>query len=65
MGLDVSAIVRAWAPTAAGGSAAKKYGIALYSPAEDSTTYATEFLSRETGTSSSRPILELVLDVLA
>lgn len=65
IGLDVSAIVRAWAPVAAGGSAAKQYGVALYSPAEDSTTYTTEFLSRETGSSGSRPVLELVLDIQA
>ena len=64
-GLDVSAIVRAWAPTAAGGSGATKRGIALYSAGESSGTYTTEFLSRETGASGSRPVLELTLDVLA
>lgn len=63
--IDVSAIVRAWAPKAAGGSAAGIYGIALYSAAESSGTYTTEFLSRETGSSGSRPVLELTLDVLA
>jgi len=61
--LDVSAIVRAWAPTAAGGSAATKRGIALYSAGESSGTYTTEFLSREGGTSTTDPVLELVLDV--
>lgn len=62
--LDVTAIVRAWAAKAVeGGGGAAKYGIALYSVAEDSTTYSTEFLSRETGASGSRPVLSLVLDV--
>lgn len=65
VGLDVSAIVRAWAPTAAGGSAATKRGIALYSASESDAAKTTEFLSRETGTSASRPVLRLVLDVLA
>jgi hypothetical protein len=63
--VDVSSIVRAWAPTAAGGSAATKRGIALYSPGESSGTYTTEFLSRETSGSASDPVLELTLDVLA
>jgi hypothetical protein len=66
VGLDVSAIARAWAPKAVeGGGAAANHGVALYSPAEDSTTYTTEFLSRETGSGGSRPVLELTLDVLA
>jgi hypothetical protein len=66
IGLDVSAIVRAWAPKAVeGGGAAAKYGVAVYSVGEDSTTYTTEFLARETGSSGQRPVLELTLDVLA
>jgi hypothetical protein len=64
VGLDVSAIVRAWAPAAAGGSGATKRGIALYSAAESDGAKTTEFLSRETGSSGSRPVLELTLDVL-
>lgn len=64
VGLDCTAIVRAWAPKAVeGGGGATKYGLALYSPGEDSTTYTTEFLSRETSGTASDPLLELTLDV--
>jgi hypothetical protein len=49
---DVTAIVRAWAPVAAGGSGASKYGIAIYSAAEDSTSATTEFWAREHGSST-------------
>lgn len=63
IGLSVTAIARAWAPVAAGGSGATRRGIALYSAAESDPAKATEFLSRETGSSGSRPVLELVLDI--
>jgi hypothetical protein len=61
---DVSAIVRAWAPVAAGGSGATKYGIALYSAAEDSTSATTEFWSREHG-SSTDPELHITVKIPA
>jgi len=63
VGLDCTSIVRAWAPAAAGGSGSNKRGVAIYSAGEASGTYTTEFLSRETGTTGSRPVLELTLDV--
>ena len=62
---DCTAIARAWAPAAAGGSGAANYGVAMYSAGESADQYTTEFLSRETGSSGSRPVLELTLDVLA
>jgi len=64
VGLDCTAIAQAWAPPAAGGSGAPFLGIAMYSAGETNDAYTTEFLSRETGSSGSRPQLELTLDVL-
>jgi hypothetical protein len=62
---DATAIARAWAPGSAGGSNQPNYGVAMYSAGESSDKYTTEFLARETGSSGSRPVLELTLDVLA
>jgi hypothetical protein len=61
--LDVSAIVRAWAPTSAGGSGQPQRGIALYSASESDPARTTEFLSREAGSSGSRPVLDIVVKV--
>lgn len=48
---DVSRLVRAWAPVAAGGSAAGQYGLAIISYAESTASRTTEFYSREEGSS--------------
>lgn len=45
----ITAIAKAWAPTAAGGSGAKNYGLALYSYGESDSKYTTEFWAREHG----------------
>jgi hypothetical protein len=63
--IDATAIARAWAPAAAGGSGALYYGVALYSAGETNGAYTTEVWSDEYGTTASRPVLELTLDVLA
>lgn len=55
--IGVTDIVRAWF----GGS--KQYGVGIFSAGEDSTTYTTEFHSRENGTSSNRPRLKVELTV--
>ena len=47
--LSINNLARAWAPTAAGGSAAKNHGIAIYSYAENTESRTTEFYSREEG----------------
>jgi len=52
---DVTAIVRAWAPTSAGGSGSKQYGIALRPVS--GTSHNAEWYSAEYGTSSKRPRL--------
>lgn len=49
--ISINNIARAWAPTAAGGSGAKNYGLAILSSAESSTSRTTEFYSREEGAS--------------
>lgn len=54
--IDVTAIVRAWAPTSAGGSGAGQYGIGLYPHDENDGTDTTEFYSVK-ATSSKRPVL--------
>jgi hypothetical protein len=51
--IDITDIVKAWAPVAAGGSNAANYGIALLSYNEGSTAYTTEFLSSLGGYASS------------
>jgi hypothetical protein len=61
---DVTAIVRAWAPVAIGGSGAGKYGIAIYSAAEDSASATTEFWSREHG-SATDPELHITVKIPA
>jgi hypothetical protein len=61
--VDVSAIVRSWAPKAAGGSATTKRGFAIFSTAESDPNRTTEIRARETGGSSDDPVLELTLDV--
>jgi len=60
--IDVTAIVRAWAPIASGGSAQTKRGIGLFSNSEDSTAATTEFWSRE---HSNPPVLRLVVKIPA
>jgi len=60
--IDITAIVRAWAPTAAGGSGAGQYGIVLRE-ISGSTTYTTEVWPRESGTSGARPVLTVVVEV--
>lgn len=55
--IGITAIARAWF----GGS--KQQGIGIFSAGEDSTTYTTEFHSREHGTSSKRPRLKLEMTV--
>jgi carbohydrate binding protein with CBM4/9 domain len=62
--IDITAIVRAWAPTTAGGNGQKQYGIGIFSAGEDSTTYTTEFWSREHGTSTD-PVLRVTVKVPA
>lgn len=54
--IPITTIARAWAPAAAGGSAAKNYGLALYSYGESSLAYTTEFWAREHGTSTDAEI---------
>jgi hypothetical protein len=49
--IPITAIVKAWAPVLAGGSGLANYGVALYSYAEDSPAYTTEFSAREAGSS--------------
>jgi len=59
--IRVDAIARAWAPAAAGGSAAAQRGIALY-PGSGGGADTTEFWPVEKG-GSARPTLDLVLEV--
>ena len=54
--IPITTIARAWAPAASGGSAAKNYGLALYSYGESSTAYTTEFWAREHGTGTRAEI---------
>lgn len=60
--IDITAIVRAWAPAAIGGSAQTQRGVGLFSSGEDSTTYTTEFKSRET---ANDPVLKLTVKIPA
>lgn len=60
--IDITALVRAWAPVSAGGSGASQYGIVLRE-ISGSTTYTTEVYPREAGTTSARPDLTLVVEV--
>lgn len=60
--IDVTAMVRAWAPVAAGGSGAAQRGLQLRE-ISGSTTYTTEVWPRESGTSAARPVLTVVLEV--
>lgn len=55
--IDITAIARAWF----GGSS--QHGVGIISAGEDSTTYTTEFWSRENSTSSKRPSLSLTVTV--
>lgn len=57
-----TAIVKAWAPTTLGGSAAPQYGIALYE-ASSSGANTGEIWPRENGTSAARPYLEVDVEV--
>lgn len=54
--ISITNIVRAWAPSSAGGSGSKNYGLALYSYGESTTSYTTEFWAREHGTSTDAEI---------
>lgn len=58
--IDVTAIVKAWAPAAIGGSALTKRGIGIFSAGEDAEKYTTEFKSRET---SADPFLRLTVKI--
>lgn len=60
--VDCSAIVRAWAPIAAGGSAQTQRGIAIFSASEDSEAATTEFWSRQHGPA---PVLRVVVKIPA
>jgi hypothetical protein len=59
--IDVTALARAWAPSAAGGSAAAQYGVMLL-PGSGSQADTTEFWPVEKG-GSLRPQLDLVVEV--
>jgi hypothetical protein len=59
--IRIDAIARAWAPIAAGGSAAAQYGVALYE-ASSSGSNTGEVWPVEQG-GASRPSLDLVVDV--
>jgi len=63
--INVLAIVKAWAPTAAGGSAAANRGFVITSYTETADKYTTEFLSDDTGTAGNRPQLIIVLKIPA
>lgn len=54
--IDITAIVRAWAPAAAGGSGAGQYGIGLYPGTENDGTDTIEFWSAKAST-ANRPTL--------
>jgi hypothetical protein len=62
--IDVTAIVRAWAPAAAGGSGAANYGIALIGYTETNDSYTTEIDTDDHGTAAARPQLILTLDTI-
>jgi hypothetical protein len=53
--IDITAIARAWF------SGSAQNGVGIFSSGEDSTTYTTEFWSRENATSGKRP--RLVIDM--
>ena len=57
-----TAIVRAWAPVAAGGSGQAQRGIMLRE-ISGSTTYTTEVWPRENATTAARPVLILEVEV--
>ena len=57
--VDVTAIVRAWAPVAAGGGGTGQYGIGLFPYAEGSGTYTTEVYSAKV--SGKQPLLLLTV----
>ena len=61
--IPITAIVKAWAPSSAGGSGSKNYGIALYSYGESSSANTTEFWSREHG--SGRPEIRITVKIPA
>ena len=60
--IDVTAMVKAWAPAAIGGSAQTQRGFRINSAGEDATKYTTEFKSRET---ANDPILRLTVKIPA
>jgi len=47
--IPITAIAKAWAPVAAGGSNAKNYGVRLVSYGESDAKYTTEYWAREHG----------------
>lgn len=62
--IDVTALVRAWAPAAAGGSGAVNYGLRLIGYSETNDDYTTEFATDDNGTAAARPQLILTLDTI-
>jgi hypothetical protein len=62
--IDVTALVRAWAPPTAGGSGATNYGIRIIGYTETNDAYTTEFGTDDNGTTSHRPQLILTLDTI-
>jgi len=63
--IDVTAIVRAWAPPSAGGSGQANRGLRIMGYSETSTTYTTEFRSDDYGTAGHRPQLIMSVKVPA
>jgi hypothetical protein len=63
--IDVTAIVKDWAPAAAGGSGIANRGLAIIGYSETSLAYTSEFCSDDYGTSTYRPQLIVVLKIPA
>ena len=63
--IDITAIVKAWAPVSAGGSGAINYGVRLISWDESTESRTTEFMSDDAGTSSYRPQLIMTVKIPA
>jgi hypothetical protein len=62
--IDITAIVRAWAPPAAGNSGSPNYGVRIIGYTETSATYTTEFCTDDHATTGARPQLLLTLDTI-
>lgn len=63
--VDITAIARAWAPAAAGGSGQARHGVRVMSYAETNPAYTTEFITDDDGTSADRPELRLTVKIPA